>query len=110
MRQALIAFAGRLRRTGVQVSPAEIMDAALAFEHTPLGDRAVFKDSLRSLLIKRGRDIPVFDDLFDLFFTAGPGSEGEGLQSENAPDQDASAALTEMIESFDPDLPWWLNW
>ncbi len=72
MQTALIDFVGRLRKTGVSVSQAELMDAAVCLPHLSLEDRSQVKDALRTTLVKRTRDIPVFDALFDLHFARGP--------------------------------------
>lgn len=72
MRKALVDFVGRLRKTGIAVSQAEVMDAASCVQHLRLDDRTEFKDALRSSLVKRSRDISVFDALFDLHFSSGP--------------------------------------
>ncbi len=76
MHASLIAFAGHLRDNGIKVSQAELTDASHALTRVALDVRSIFKDTLRATLIKRVRDIPVFDDLFDLHFSAGrvPGS------------------------------------
>ncbi len=72
MRQALIDFANRLRKVGIGVSQAEVMDGASCLQCINIGDRTQFKNALRSTLIKRSRDIPVFDTLFDLHFSVNP--------------------------------------
>lgn len=72
MQKALIDFVGRLRKSGTRVSQAELMDAVTCLPRLGLEDRTQFKDSLRATLVKRSRDIPIFDALFDLYFTGGP--------------------------------------
>src|SRR2546426_1704602 len=42
-------------------------------------DRAAFRGALRATLVKRGQDAPVFDRLFELYFT-GAKDLVEGLQ------------------------------
>ena len=71
MEQSLTDFVGELRRTGIKVSQAELLDALAALSYPLLESRSLFKDSLRSTLVKRARDIPVFDTLFDLHFAGG---------------------------------------
>jgi uncharacterized protein with von Willebrand factor type A (vWA) domain len=72
MEQSILDFAGRLRKTGIKVSPVEVIDALGILSMMSLHDRSLFRDALRSTLIKRARDIPVFDTLFDLYFSSGP--------------------------------------
>ena len=59
-------FAGLLRANGVRVSPAEVADAVQASALVGLDDRAGFRAALRATLVKRTRDVPAFDGLFDL--------------------------------------------
>ncbi|TVR97115.1 MAG: VWA domain-containing protein [Rhodospirillales bacterium] len=70
-----------LKRNGVRISPAESIDAMQALLLATLADRNTVRAVLRSTLIKDAHDIPVFEDLFDLFFAmprAGNGSTAGG--------------------------------
>lgn len=71
-----------LKKNGVRISPSESIDAMQAVMHVTLADREDTRTILRSTLVKDMHDIPVFDDLFELFFTVpGPGrrrTDGEG--------------------------------
>ena len=58
-----------LKRNGVRVSPSESIDALQALICVTLADRETVRTTLRSTLIKDMHDIPVFDELFELFFT-----------------------------------------
>jgi len=82
-------FAGLLRTNGVRVSPAEVADAVVAAALVGVDDRAVFRSALRASLVKRTRDVPVFDALFDLYFSA-LGRVVEGVE------QSLLAALAEQ--------------
>src|SRR5205814_5560405 len=79
MDERLEDFAGLLRQNGLRISPAEVADAAQATILVGLEDRATFRGALRATLVKRGQDAPVFDRLFELFFT-GVKDLLEGLQ------------------------------
>lgn len=65
----IVRFGHVLRENGLRVSLAETIDAFQAVTETGLAQRDVFKDTLRATLVKRSIDAPVFDDLFDLYFT-----------------------------------------
>ncbi len=58
-----------LKSNGVRVSPAESIDAMQALLHVTLADRDTVRTVLRSTLVKDMHDIPVFEDLFALYFT-----------------------------------------
>jgi len=64
----IVDFTALLRANGLRVSMSEHLDAFHAVDALGLADREVFKDMLRSTMVKRGIDLPVFDELFDLYF------------------------------------------
>ncbi len=70
MQQKIIDFTNLLRKSGVRVSVAEAIDAFEALDELSLDDREVFQDALRSTMVKRGDDIPTFDQLFELFWSS----------------------------------------
>ncbi|HEY6100264.1 MAG TPA: VWA domain-containing protein [Anaeromyxobacter sp.] len=72
-------FSRILRTNGVRVSPAEIQDAVTAASIVGAEDRSAFRAALRVSLVKRARDVAVFDALFDLYFSA-LGRVVEGLE------------------------------
>ncbi|HEX8909889.1 MAG TPA: hypothetical protein VF805_11855, partial [Anaeromyxobacteraceae bacterium] len=70
MEARLVEFARLLRQNGVRVSPAEVADAARAAALLGVGDRAGLRAALRATLVKRAADVPLFDRLFALYFSA----------------------------------------
>lgn len=74
MEERIIRFISALRVGGVRVSLAESADAMLAIQQLGVKDRDTFRLCLRSTLIKNASDMPVFEELFPLFFdtTASP--------------------------------------
>ncbi len=64
----IVDFTALLRANGLRVSMSEHLDAFHAVAALGIGDREVFKDVLRSTMVKRGVDLPVYDELFDLYF------------------------------------------
>jgi uncharacterized protein with von Willebrand factor type A (vWA) domain len=65
----LTDFVDELRRGGLPVSPDEVIDAAGALAAVGLADRAVVRESLRACLVKSVAQRPVFDGLFELYFS-----------------------------------------
>lgn len=70
MQARLLEFAELLRHHGLRISPAESLDALASLEIAGISDREVMRGALRATMIKRAVDVPVFDDLFDVYFTA----------------------------------------
>jgi uncharacterized protein with von Willebrand factor type A (vWA) domain len=62
-----------LKKSGVRISPSESIDAMQALMHVTLADRNTVRTVLRTTLIKDLHDIPVFNELFEVFFTLPPG-------------------------------------
>ena len=68
MEERIVEFATVLRRNGSRVSLSENMDAFRALELVGIGDPALFRQTLRTTLIKRASDVKPFEELFDNFF------------------------------------------
>jgi uncharacterized protein len=70
VQRKIVEFTNLLRKSGIRVSMAESIDAFLALDELSLADREVFRDALRTTMVKRSEDIPSFDQLFDLYWSA----------------------------------------
>jgi uncharacterized protein with von Willebrand factor type A (vWA) domain len=68
MEERIIEFAGVLRRNGIRVSLSENMDAFRALELIGIRDPLLFRNALRTTLVKRAGDLKPFDELFDSYF------------------------------------------
>ncbi|MGH7831307.1 MAG: hypothetical protein ACREP8_14145, partial [Candidatus Binatia bacterium] len=79
MDDRIIEFSNILRRNGIRVSLSETMDAFRATGLLGIGNGVMFKDGLRSALIKRSADGKIFDRLFDGYFlgTAAPAGDSD---------------------------------
>ena len=91
MQKKLVEFTNLLRKAGVRVSVAESLDAFGAIDELPLEDRELFKDALRTTMVKRSDEIDTYDRLFDLFWS--------GFHDQLR--QELQAALGGMPEGFD---------
>jgi uncharacterized protein len=69
MDDKLVEFSNLLRQNGVRVSIAESLDAFAATGRIGLSDRDSFRSALRATMVKRAGDLPVFEELFDLYFS-----------------------------------------
>ena len=72
MDDTVLRFATVLRERGVRLSVAEVEDAARAVAAVGVTRREPVRLALEAALVKDGRDLPVFGELFDLFFRLKP--------------------------------------
>jgi uncharacterized protein with von Willebrand factor type A (vWA) domain len=63
-----LLFCRALRERGLAVTPSEAIDAAATLECIDLGDRREVFLSLRSVLVSRVEDYPIFEELFEDFW------------------------------------------
>ncbi|MDP9019900.1 MAG: VWA domain-containing protein [Actinomycetota bacterium] len=94
MLPVLASFVEELRRWGLPVSLTEHLDAAAALAQVPLDDRDVFKGALAATLVKDASHLPVFDTVFDVWFSPG-GPEQHDAGAEQDDDDDTLAELLE---------------
>src|SRR5258705_1227848 len=110
MQKKLVEFTNMLRKAGVRVSVAESLDAFGALDEMPLEDRELFKDVLRTTMVKRSDEIDTYDRLFDLFWSGfhdqlrqemqqALGGMPEGFDLEQLMEQ-----LRRLLENMDVDL------
>ena len=69
MQKKILEFTNILRKSGIRVSTAEAIDAFSALDELSIEDRGIFKDALRTTMVKRGDEVSTFDQLFDLFWS-----------------------------------------
>ena len=111
MQKKIIEFTNLLRKSGIRVSVAEGIDAFNALDELSLDDREVFQDALRAAMVKRGDEIPTFDELFGLFWSGfydnlkGAFSDMEGDLGEMGIDlEQLLSQLAEMMQNMEGDL------
>ena len=76
---AVLSFAALLRRHGLPVTVAKVMDAARALDHLDVGDRNDVYLGLRAVFIARPEDYPTYERLFQAFWRAGVDPETGAL-------------------------------
>ena len=111
MQKKIIEFTNLLRKSGIRVSVAEAIDAFNALDELSLDDRDVFQDALRSAMVKRGDEIPTYDELFNLFWSGfydnlrDSFGDMEGKLGEMGIDlEQLLSQLAEMMQDMDGDL------
>ncbi len=92
MEGRILDFIKGLRGRGVSVSTAESIDALGAVAAVGLEDPELFKAALKAATIKRNRDIPIFEELFPLYFY--------GLESGTDTDDLGEELLERLEESL----------
>ncbi len=96
MEEKLVEFANLLRQNGLRVSVAELLDAFNASDLTGLGERDTFRTALRATMIKRASEVPIFDELFDLYFSG----LGEIIKQAGQGVQDAMSMSDQEFQKF----------
>ncbi len=100
MQEKLVEFANLLRENGVRVSLAETLDAFSASEVTGLAEREAFRSALRSTMVKRASELPVFEELFDIYFAG----LGEIIKQASQAVQNALSMSDQEFQKFLEDV------
>lgn len=104
----LYEFIDILRDASITISTDEILTLFNSLHFTDISKRTIFKNTLRTTLIKDYTDIPVFDTCFEGFF-ADVDSEAdphEMLQpSQDDKQKDGDVNLEQALEDFISELP-----
>ena len=90
MRERLIEFVQRLRRSGIRISIAESLDATRAIEAAGI-EPEVFREALSATLIKDEAERALFLELFAEYFAAPPLPGGSGGRRRRKPGQPAGS-------------------
>jgi len=69
VQKKILEFTNILRKSGIRVSTAEAIDAFEALDELSIDDREIFRDALRTTMVKRGEEVPTFDELFELYWS-----------------------------------------
>lgn len=91
MEERIIKFISALRAAGVRISLAESADAFSAVDDLGVMDRDAFRLSLRATLVKDASSLPIFEELFPLFFGS---SQAPPMMN---PSEDLTKEETEML-------------
>jgi uncharacterized protein with von Willebrand factor type A (vWA) domain len=102
MEERILKFVSALRASGVRVSLAESADAFDAINHMGVKNRETFRLSLRTTLVKDANDIPIFEELFPLFFGEGDTPPMMKLSDDLTPDE--AQMLAQALRQFNDQL------
>ena len=99
---AAVGFASELRGAGVPVGMSQTLDFIRALDQLDLGVRGDVRAASRAIHVSRREDIPIHDELFDIYWSAVPRTEGlrtardaahRGRNSDSSTAQSRSAAI-----------------
>lgn len=102
MEDRIVQFVRALRAKGVRVSLAETADAFRAVERLGIRDREHFRISLRATLVKNAADLPLFDELFPMFFGSSLAPSMASLPDDLTPEE--ADQLAEALRGFNRQL------
>jgi uncharacterized protein with von Willebrand factor type A (vWA) domain len=102
MEERLVQFIAALRASGVRVSLAESADAFNAVDMMGIQDRDTFRLSLRATLVKNADGIPIFEELFPLFFGTSDPPPLTNMMQDLTPDE--ANKLAEALRQFNQRL------
>ncbi|MDQ7028912.1 MAG: hypothetical protein Q9O62_03605, partial [Ardenticatenia bacterium] len=112
MDDVLVGFVHLLRAAGLRVSSSEALDAFLAVRQVGLRNRSAVKAALRAAMVKRQQDIPLFDELFERYFSPNvdsipfPKGQGDEVASAERPLKPHEAFMRQLQEAVQRlDLP-----
>ena len=91
MEERIVKFIAALRAAGVRISLAESADAFRAVDNLGIKDREIFRLSLQTTLVKEANNLPVFEELFPIFFG------GDDMPPMINPSEDLSPEEAKML-------------
>src|ERR671937_3289228 len=91
LQRNIIAYCRLLRERELLVTPSEVIDALRTANAVDLSDREEFKTALRSVLIARPEEVPVFDVSFEEFWRSRMPERPEEQGDEGVISQDPTA-------------------
>jgi uncharacterized protein with von Willebrand factor type A (vWA) domain len=111
VQKKILEFTNILRKSGIRVSTAEAIDAFEALDELSFDDREIFKDTLRATMVKRGEEVPAYDQLFDLFWSGfydnlrdAFGEAAGGLQAMGMDLDDLLQRITDALANLEGDF------
>ncbi len=102
MEDRIIKFIAALRAAGVRVSLAESADAFTAVDLLGIQDRDAFRLSLQSTLVKDATNLPIFEELFPLFFGSAETPPMTNISDDLTPDE--AQKLAQALREFNDQL------
>ena len=108
MDDRIIEFVRGLRAAGVRVSMAESVDAMRAVEVLGVTDKELFRQSMRTTLVKESDDFAVFEELFPLYFGSGGPAMQNAMEELSEDEQEMLKAALQALSGRLQQLMDWL--
>jgi hypothetical protein len=104
MPENVLSFARLLRQSGMHTSPNQAAIVLQAFDHINIANRHDFYFALRSLLLGRKEDYPVFDRIFREFWEDAPRlkQQNEQIERRQNPSKQDSKTLS-LVSAYHMD-------
>jgi uncharacterized protein with von Willebrand factor type A (vWA) domain len=102
MEDRIVRFIAALRAGGVRVSLAESADAFRAVENLGVEEREAFRLSLRATLVKDANSLPIFEELFPLFFDSADQPPMQDMTEDMTPEE--AQMLAQALRMFSEHL------
>jgi len=109
MDDRIIEFVRGLRAAGVRVSMAESVDAMHAVEVLGVTDKELFRQSMRTTLVKESDDFAVFEELFPLYFGSGGPAMQNAMEDMSEDEQEMLKAALQALSGRLQQLMDWLT-
>jgi len=107
MEERIAKFVAALRAAGVRVSLAESEDAWRAIRHMGVMDRNRFRWALRATLVKDASGLPIFEELFPLYFGV---DQPPMMNPQDGMSQEERDMLQQAMDDLAGELQQLLNW
>jgi hypothetical protein len=102
MEDRILKFIAALRAAGVRISLAESADAFKAVDRMGVRDRETFRITLQATLVKDAAGLPLFDELFPIFFGGQDVPPMSDLSGDLSPEE--ARQLAEALRQFNQNL------
>lgn len=102
MEERIVKFIAALRAAGVRISLAESADAFAAVDNMGVQNREQFRLSLQTTLVKEAEHLPIFEELFPLFFSGGEMPPLMDLSQDLTPEE--ADMLANALQQFNEQL------
>ena len=102
MEERILKFIAALRASGVRISLAESVDAFRAVDNLGVKDREAFRICLQATLVKDAGSLPIFEELFPIFFGSSEDPPMVNLSDDLTPEE--ARLMAEALRRFNDNL------